>query len=252
MDLLNNKTAIITGSNRGIGRAVLEAFCENGCKYIWACSRKQSKEFDLLIDELSKKHNTIIETVYFDLLNENEIKTAFAGIYKSKMNVDILVNCAGTIDMNLFQLTTMASIKNLFQINLFSPMLLTQYCLKLMTRNNSGSIINISSVAGLDSSTGNCAYGASKAALISFTQNLSKEVAKNGIRVNSIAPGHTDTDMMVNIMSKLGEERSKLLVDSSSLGRLANPNEVANMVVFLASDKASFVNGQVIRVDGGI
>ena len=158
-----------------------------------------------------------------------------------------MVNNAGIGHAASFPLTSSKTMEEVFLINTFAPMILTRYVLKRMTRQRSGSIINIASTAGMDSNAGNCIYGPSKAAKIYFSKLLWAEMAHLGIIVNAVAPGASDTEM-VGIFANIAKEH---LLHRSAMERLANPDEIAETVVFLASSKASFINGQVIRVDGG-
>ena len=144
-------------------------------------------------------------------------------------------------------MTSLAKIREVMDINLFSHMELTQLLARYIQRCGKGSIINISSISGLDLQAGNCAYGVSKAALIAFTRTLAAEIGPLGVRVNAICPGLTDTEMAGLMEAQAG----KKMVERSVMNRLGKPEEIAAMAVFLASDAASFVNGEVIRVDGG-
>ncbi len=243
---LEGKNAVVTGSNRGIGAAVVKKLAENGAN-IWACARKPNKEFEETIKTISEDNGVIIKPVYFELNSEESIKKGFESIFKEKKNIDILVNNAGIGHAASFPLTSSRTMEEVFSINTFAPMILSRYVLKRMTRQKSGSIINIASTAGMDSNAGNCVYGPSKAAIISFSKCLGAEMAPLGIRVNAVAPGASDTEM-VGIFANIAKEH---LLHRSAMERLANPEEIAETVVFLASSKASFINGQVIRVDGG-
>ena len=244
--MLKNKNAIVTGCNRGIGRVIVEELAKNGAN-VWACARTPNAEFEAYLAELSAKYNVWLKPVYFDLCDAAALKSAVQSIFKEKLPVDILVNCAGVAHGGIFQMTPIATIKDVFETNFFAPMALTQQVLKIMLRQKSGNIINFSSIAGQDLKVGNCAYGVSKAAIAAWSKAISAELAPYGIRVNAVAPGLTKTDM-ADLMNE------KALVDgieSSAMKRIATPTEIADVVVFLASEKSSFVNGQNIRIDGG-
>ena len=246
--MLENKTAFITGSNRGIGLVVLQCFAEAGCN-IYAHSRRESKEFINAAKGIAKKNNVKIEHVYFDLEDDEAIHAELRTVFQAKIPIDILVNSAGIIHGGLFQMTPVSDIKKVLDVNLFGMLKVTQLISKYMMRKKTGCIINISSVAGIDLSPGNCAYGLSKAAVIAFSKTLSAELSKFGIRVNVVAPSLTDTDMAHT--EEATKERMALTNGKDQFVRMANPNEVADLICYLASDKASFINGQVIRIDGG-
>lgn len=244
--ILEGKTALITGCNRGIGKSILKLFASNGAD-IWACTRKQSDEFSDFLNLLRREYKIKIETLYFDFINEFEIKDQLKQLYTTNHRIDILVNNAGKSHGGLIQMTSLSQIKNVFEINFFSHILVSQIVAKIMLKHKSGSIINIVSIAGIDPNSGNIAYGSSKAALIYATKIMAKEFAPF-VRVNAIAPGLTET-AMADEMEKNAKEN---MILSSAMKRLADPDEIANVALFLASDQSSFVNGQIIRVDGGI
>lgn len=246
-NLLKGKTALITGSNRGIGKAILEAFAMNGADII-ACSRKETNKSKELIDSFTEKYSVKIRPLYFDLANENEIKDALRILIDERCRIDILVNNAGIAHGGFLQMTPISRIKEVFEINFFAQLVIIQTISRLMMRQKSGSIINLASVTALDSYPGYTAYGSSKAALICATKTLSCELAPYNIRINAIAPGLTDTDMANQMEQKARQE----IIDNSTMKRMASSGEVANMALFLASDLSSFVNGQVLRVDGGM
>jgi len=245
--LLQNKTAIITGSNRGIGKAVLETFAENGAD-IFACVRKESDEFSNVTERLSEKTGVSITPVYFDLAESERVKSGIKSILSSKKQIDILVNNAGVASGSFFQMTSLKDLKQVFEINFFSQILFTQGISRYMTRFKTGSIINIASTAGLIGDAGMTSYGSSKAALMFATKTMATELGEMNIRVNAIAPSITKTDMF----DQMEEKARNKLIDASSLKRPAEAVEVANVALFLASDLSSFITGQVLRVDGGL
>ena len=246
--LLKNKTVVLTGSNRGIGRSILETFSSNGAN-IFACVRKIDENFLNLIKSLKKLHGNEIFPIQIDLSNEESIKLAGKKILDEKKEIDVLINNAGIIHTALFQMTSQDKIKEIFQVNLFSQTLFTQYILKSMLRKKNGSIIFISSNSAMDGNIGRSAYSSSKAAIISLSKTLSRELGGVNIRVNTIAPGLTMTDMMKNNTS---EKAVKEYTSAVFLQRLGKPNEIADLALFLSSDKSKYITGQVIRADGGI
>ena len=245
--MLKGKTAIITGSNRGIGRAILEEFARQGCDVL-ACVRTPTTEFEGFLQKLARECGVKAELVRFDLTDSEAMKSAIRGLFTNKREIDILVNCAGTFHVGLFQMTPISKIREVFEVNLFAQMELTQLILKIMARKKSGCIINIASILGIDDYAGQCAYGSSKSALLRWTTTLAAETGNVGIRVNAIAPGLTDTDMSLLMDDKTREKA----IGHSALKRIAKPENVAKVVAFLASDAAEFINGSVIRTDGGL
>ena len=246
--MLKGKNTIITGARRGIGRATVETFAKNGAN-IWACARKPDEGFEQDMKCIAEKYSVQIWPVYFDVTNESQIKEAIRVIHKQKISVDALVNVAGIADESTsFQMTQMDKMKHVFDVNFFAVTRLIQYVSRLMTRQNSGSIVNIASIAGLDGAPAQYEYAASKAAIIGGTKNLARELAGNNIRVNSVAPGMIETDMGAQIDESLKNEMLSKVI----MKRMGKPEEIANVAAFLASDLSSFMTGQVIRVDGGI
>ena len=201
------------------------------------------------INYLEQKHSVSINPVYFDLSCEEQIKTGVKTIKEAKESVDILVNNAGAIFTALFQMTSMEKLKEMFEINYFSQMLLTQYISRIMVRQKFGSIINISSSAAIEGNEGRTGYASAKAAMITSTKVLAKELAPYNIRVNAVAPGLTQTEMMV---SSTPEDALKETLNRICMKRVGQPEEIANSVLFLASDLSSYMTSQVLRVDGGM
>lgn len=244
--LLKDKTAVITGCNRGIGLSILETYNKNGAKVI-ACVRKINDNFEKYINDLEKNNKNKIEIVEFDLADESEIEKGFLKIKKISQHVDILVNNAGVNQISLFQMTTLKSLRETFEINFFSTYSFTQKVLKLITKSKSGKIINISSNAATLCSPGRSGYASSKAAIIALTKVLSKELGRHKICVNALAPGLTDTEMK----KQTSEKEVKEVIDHTPLNKLADPSDIANVSLFLASDLSNHVTGETIFVTGG-
>lgn len=245
--MLKNKNVLITGSNRGIGKACVEEFAKNGFN-VWAHARKQTDDFENYLAETAAKYNVVISPVYFDVTDYPAMKKAIMDIRKEKRSIDVLVNNAGITMNSLFLMSGESTLREQFEVNCFSVFILMQYVSKLMIQNGNGSIINISSMSASGKDIGRSVYGSSKAAVTAFSVTAAKELGVNGIRVNVIAPGFIKTDMMELMTEQVVAEN----LQKSALKRIGVPNEVAKTAVFLASDEASYITGQVINVDGGI
>ena len=238
---------MISGANRGIGFSILKKFSENGANII-ACARKKSSQFENDITNISNEYKNKITPVYFDLLNKDEIEKGIKEIFNLSDNIEILVNNAGINQAALFQMTPIKKIKEIFEINFFSHLFLTQKLMKIMIKNKKGTIINVASNAAIECDLGRAGYASSKAALIAFTKVLSKELGSFNIRVNAVAPGITKTDMMdKDVSKKIIDEAIKRV----PLKRAAEPDEISDVILFLASDMSRYVNGEVVFATGG-
>lgn len=245
--MLKDKNIVITGCNKGIGKATLELCAKNGANII-AINRIQDSNSQKELENLARKYNVNLALFYADFSNEAEVMNAANEILKLKVALDGIVNNVGIVgEARLFSMTKIEEIKEVFQVNFFSPLLLTQRLLKNMIRHKNGSIVNLSSVAALDGIPGSLEYVSSKAGLIGATKKLASELAPFHIRVNALAPSITDTNMPM-LMSDCLKETT---IQNIALKRMATPNEIAEVIVFLLSSKSSFINGEVIRVDGG-
>lgn len=247
-NILHGKNAIITGAGGGIGKATVECFAANKAN-IWACELKKSEQFERDMTNISEKYGVWIEKIYFDMTEEKQIKTAVQLIREKKCNIDVLANIAGIIaPSSSFFMTDITKMKKVMEVNFFALTLLTQYITRLMLRQNSGSIVNVASIAGIDGDPAQYEYAASKAAVIGGTKKLARELASYNIRVNAVAPGMIQTEMGAQIEENLKEE----ILSKVMMRRMGRPEEIANVIAFIASDMASYMTGQVIRVDGGI
>lgn len=244
--MLSGKTALITGAGRGIGKVTALCFAQNGAS-LYLNARKEGV-LDDFSKELSEKYNVEVTPVYFDVTDVDQVKDVFQMIFKKSRKLDVLVNNAGILDDSLIGMTTSRQIEDTFSVNTFAVLYACQYASRLMSRNKSGSIINLSSIIGTNGNSGQAVYGASKAAVIGITKSLSKELAQSQIRVNAVAPGFIDTDMARSIPQEKFEER----LQSVAMGKIGRPQDIANTILFLASDLSSYVTGQVIGVDGGM
>lgn len=243
-DLLRGKVALVTGCNRGIGKAILERFAQEGA-VVYASAREEGV-LDQYAEELANKYNTNIIPVYFDLTDSIGLKQAFLKIKTEQKRLDILVNNAGIMQDSLIGMVSEKLMNDVFSVNVFSVINMIQYASKFMVKQKSGSIINVSSIIGTNGHAGQIVYSASKGAVISLTKAASKELAKNNIRVNAIAPGIIKTDLL----NGLTNEALAAQVSKIGLGRIGTPTDVADVTVFLASDLSAYVTGQIIGVDG--
>lgn len=245
--MLRGKNAIITGARSGIGKATVKVFAENGAN-IWACARNKDDNFELFLYELEKKNDIWIRPVYFDMTNMKQMKAAFMEIRKEKQSIDVLVNNAGASYDALLPMLSIDKMKELMDINFFSHLQMTQLVARLMMKNKSGSIINTGSYLGLDGNRGQTIYSATKAAIHAMTKSLAKELAEYNIRVNAVAPGIVNT----KLIKSMTDEDFNRTINKSAMKRAATPEEIANVILMFASDYTSYVNGQILRVDGGM
>lgn len=244
--MLTDKTAVVTGCNRGIGKAILVEYAKFGAD-IFAVARKQTEEYSSFCKETADRYGVNIVPIYMDLNKQDEIKAGAKEILSGKKAIDIIVNNAGvSLPQQMFSMTKLDTVKEVFDINFYSHFFLTQLLCKNMMKNKRGSIIFMSSSAAYDGGA-NVEYSASKAALIGLTKRLAVELGSFGIRVNAIAPGLTDTDM-----GDMDEEYEAKALSMNIMGRKGRPQEIADTAVFLGSDMSSFITAQVIRVDGGL
>ena len=246
MTILNSKTVLITGTNRGLGRELAISFASKGFNLI-TVSRHLDVEYLSFLDSLSEANKVEIKNYYVDLADNQSLKETLKNIVKENKRIDVLVNNAGIAFGASFLMTSIGKLKEVFEINFFAPVIIMQAISRQMIKQKSGSIINIASVGGLETNPGYLAYGSSKAALIHASGILSKEVGPYGVRVNSIAPGLFDTQMG----HYKDEDELEKVISRTSLRRMGSVDEIADMVLFLASDKSSFITGQTFRVDGG-
>ena len=243
---LRGKNAVITGAAGGIGRSICEMFAKHGCN-IWACIHTISAENTAYFNSLQSQYGIWIKPICFELINSNSITKGIKTILDERIPVDIIINNAGVLDTALLVETTIDKIRQVFEINYFSTLLIIQKLAKRMIRQKYGNIVNIASIAGLENQPGRLAYGGSKASMIYMTRTLANELKPFGIRVNAIAPGPVETGMIEYYDSN---QLDALRMETCNQ-RLGVPNDIANAVLFLASDASSHIDGQVLRVDGG-
>ena len=243
---MDKKVVLITGGSRGIGESTAIEFAKKGynvvINYLSSCEKALT-----LKKEIEEKYQVKVLTIQADVSNEEEVKNMVDKVINEFGHIDCLVNNAGIAIDTTFEDKTKDNFIKTLNTNLIGPFLVSKEVGKYMLNQKQGNIINISSTNGIDTIyPESIDYDASKAALISLTKNLAIEYAPY-IRVNSIAPGWTLTDMNKELANDFIEEENKKIL----LNRFADPSEIAKVIVFLASNDASYINGEVIRVDGG-
>ena len=244
--MLEGKVALVTGASRGIGRAIAIKLAEYGATVIvnYNGSKEKAEETAKAIEDMGRE--TTISC--FDVSDENACKSGIDEMLKKYGHIDILVNNAGITRDKLLMGMSEEDFVSVLNTNLLGAFHTTKFLIRNFLKLKGGSIINISSVSGVIGNPGQANYSASKAGIIGLTKSVAREYASKGIRVNAIAPGFVGTDMVDNMT----EEAKKQIESKVPLGRIGEPSEIAEMAAFLASDKASYITGQVIHVDGGM
>lgn len=236
-----SKTVFITGSSRGIGAAAAQLFYENGYNVVINYNNSE----DAALSLSGKLPGSLV--LKGDISNEKDVQTMFEKAIAHFGKIDVLINNAGISVSSLVTDTTLTEWESLFSVNVTGTFLASKYAARHMISNHSGKIINISSIWGVSGAACESCYSASKGAVIAFTKALAKELGPSGITVNCIAPGFIDTDMN----SDISLEDTKSFCEETPLGRIGMAEEVAKTMLFLASDDAGFITGQVIGCDGG-
>ena len=245
--LLYNKVCIITGAAQGIGKGIAERFAADGA-IVYACDLREGV-MDEWAKECSERNKTRVIPMYFDVSDAAAVKNAFMAIFKTEKRIDALVNNAGVVFNKKIGMIVRQETELMFRINVIAVIEMVQLCSRLMARNGGGSIVNIASVTAVLGSPGQSAYSATKGAIISFTKSAAKELAPQGIRVNAVAPGIVKTERFAELYESDGAKIDQR-ISRIGLGRLGTPEDVANACAFLASDRASYISGEILGVNG--
>lgn len=241
--MLKGKTALITGANGGIGRSIVNLFLKNNANVI-CLIRKSDKQFNKYVKRLSK-NITVIES---DLTDEINLKRQVEKAFSNKKKLDILVNNAGKASGSIIEMTSQKNLKEIFNVNFFSQIRLTQLVLKYLKNSKKPSIVNIGSVSAKIADRGTLAYGCSKIAMMHATKIMANEFSNYKIRVNGICPNATNTKML----KKMDSKSRDALISRSFMKKPCEPIDVANLILYLSSKNSEYINGQIIFMDGGM
>lgn len=244
--MLKGKVALVTGGSRGIGKEIALKLAKNGAD-IAINYRNSSEKAEKVLEEI-KSFGVNAMVIKADISKEEDVKNLIQAIEKELGKVDILVNNAGITKDNLLIRMKEEDWEDVIDVNLKGTFLCTKAVTRAMMKKKYGKIINITSVVGIIGNPGQGNYSASKAGVIGFTKSMAKELGSRGIRVNAVAPGFIDTEMT----EVLSEEIRENMLRAIPLMKFGNPKDIANLVVFLASERSDYITGQVINVDGGM
>ncbi len=244
--MLTGKNAIITGGNRGIGKSIAQAFCQQGANVL-IVYRSNDEECQKTMEELAQ-FGTKVESYKGDVGDPKTAKEAVEQCKKNWGTVDILVNNAGMVKDKLLLKMKEEDFTSVIDANLNGAFYFLKEAAKIMMKQKSGNIINLSSVSGLYGNPAQVNYSASKAGIIGMTKSAAKELGRRNIRVNAIAPGFIETDMTALLSTEQKESASKNI----PLGRLGQPEDIGKTALFLASSDSGYITGQIIEVSGGL
>jgi len=244
--LLKDKVAIVTGGTKGIGRAISLLFAEEGARVV-ANFSKDVEAAEVLINEAKSKRLNL-GLFKADVTQFDQVKEMVEDVFAEYGRIDVLVNNVGLIHDNFLMLMSDDDWDSLLKNNLTSLFYCCKTVIRKMIPQRNGKIVNISSISGILGTAGQTNYAATKGGMISFTKSLARELGSFNIHVNAVAPGLIESD----VISKMPKDKVEAIIKSSSLGRMGKPEEVAQAVLFLASEHSNYITGQTLIVDGGI
>jgi 3-oxoacyl-(acyl-carrier-protein) reductase len=242
--MLNGKTAVVTGGGSGIGRKTAVKLAEDGANIVIIHMDPEEKVAEA-VKEIEEK-GVKVKEIRLNVADFEAVKETVADIVKEFGSIDILINCAGITRDGLIAMMKEEDFDAVIGVNLKGTFNMIRHCTPVFMKQRSGCIVNVSSVSGLIGNAGQGNYSTSKAGVVGLTKSTAKELVKRGVRCNAVAPGFIATDMTANLSEK------NPLIDMIPMRRMGTADEVANLIFFLASDAASYITGEVIKVDGGI
>lgn len=247
MKLLEKKVTLITGAGRGIGRVIAEQFAQDGA-IVYVNDLQEGDMPEWAVD-CSNRNGTKVVPICFDVTDSAALKAGLMSVYKAEGRIDVVVNNAAIIANQKLGMVTKPLLEKMYAVNVFAVIDMIQIASRLMARTGGGSIVNIASITGVVGSPGQVAYSSTKGAVIAITKSAAKELSPQQIRVNAVAPGIIKTERFEELYEASGDKIDQR-ISRIALGRLGTPQDVANAVSFLASDRASYISGHVLGVDG--
>ena len=235
MKLLENKVCIITGAERGIGKVIAEQFIADGAI--------------VYVNDLQEPDVEGAKPIAFDVTDSNALKAGLMQVYKAEGRIDCIVNNAAIIQNQKLGMVTKHLLEKMYAVNVFAVIDMIQIASRLMARTGGGCFVNMASITGVVGSPGQVAYSSTKGAIITITKSAAKELAPLKIRVNAVAPGIVKTERFEELYEASGDKINER-IEKIGFGRLGTPQDIANAVSFLASDRASYISGQILGVDG--
>lgn len=244
---LGGKVALVTGAGRGIGKVIAQQLAADGA--IVYINDLQEGDMPEWAPKCSEQNKTKVTPLCFDVTDSKALKEALMAIYKIEGRIDVVVNNAAIIMNQKLGMVTKQLLEKMYNVNVFAVIDMIQIASRLMARSGGGCFVNMASITGVVGSPGQVAYSSTKGAIITITKSSAKELAPMKIRVNAVAPGIVKTERFEELYEATGDKINER-IEKIALGRLGTPQDIANAVSFLASDRASYISGQILGVDG--